>query len=323
MPPQSEYISLESSCLKIKAVNPALLSALADLLESIIDPNSAFKSETIFIHDAGAKSADLEISYQDLSDYFKGATGKYVPVLFEVAGQAFEAAKVKINKEWLAGKIKVAEERLYHSASVVTASRGMASAQILKMGNASFISTYDDQPEQLDSRGNQHLLAKLAANHDQRKAQEAASKDAIARRNAENALTVASALLDESRAKERALIEEIRTLYNEITAKDRKIQNREQQIASLSERLERFASCFDPHHPLHPAEMLQAFECWQALTRNGTHNPSGPGGRGARILVTEWLRDQGETVDIGAKIKRFEAIVGWRGKGSGAIRSKK
>lgn len=322
---QTDYVSLESCCSQLKSTNPALLGALAEQLRSIADPMAEFYPDTIYVGGVSDPEIRHPITYSDVSRYFRDATGKFVPVLFETPFEVVESHKVMVNRDWLSGKIEVAKDRV---GKVLTAeTETVRSSQILKMANASFHSFFEDQPPPLDSRGHQELQKKLAIQKDQRKAQEAASKDAVARRHAEELLAVANALLIEARAKEKVLSDENRSFYNELTAKDRKIQERDLEIESLRERLTVFAICFNPHSPLHPASLNEAFECWAALTRNGTYDPSGPGGRGALSLVLDWLTERGE-VNVGslknpsAKAKRLSVVIGWRGTGSGAIRSR-
>lgn len=325
MTSQSEYVSLESSCLGIKAKNPALLLAIADRLRSIIDPLSEFHPETIYVKDERDPDRGLTITYLDVSKYFNAATGKFVPVLFEMNDKFVESHKVMVSREWLDGQVIAADQAL---GKIEPAQVEMAgSGQVLKLANASFIINYEDQPTPLDSNSYGHLHRNLALQGDQRKAQNAASKDAIARREAERKLAIAEALLNEARSKEKVTAEENRSLFNELSAKNRKIQDQEIAINDLNERLAVFESCFDPSNPIHPFKLNEAFECWKAVTKDGSFDPSGPGGRGAKVLVMEWLRLQGES-DIGdikntsAKVKRLAVIIGWRGQGSGAIRSR-
>lgn len=325
MTKKSSYVSLETSCSLLKTTNPALLGAIADQLSSIVEPESEFNPETIYVNGSSDPDGRPPITYLDISRYFRKATGKFVPVLFETPFEIVESHTVMVSREWLRDKVEAAKERLgqIQPAQVET----VHSSQILKMANASFISIYEDQPPALDSDGYRDLQRKLAIQNDQRKAQEAASKDAIARLHAESRLAVVEALLAEARAKEKTLSDENRSFYNELTAKDRKIQDRDLEILSLTERMTTFAACFNPYSPLHPAGLNEAFECWTELTQSGTYNPSGPGGRGALSLVLDWLKERGD-LEVGtlrnpsAKAKRLSVIIGWRGTGSGAIRSR-
>lgn len=325
MTQNTKYVSLEHCCAALKLSAPAMLSDIADQLRSILEPQSELNPLTVYVGNDLESHDRPPITYLDLSHYFKKATGRHVPVLFETPFQVVESHTVMVSREWLGTKIDAARERLGFVQPTVV--ENVLSSQLLKVANSRVIRFPEDQPAPVDSAGLRDIQKRLMVQADQRKAQEAASKDAITLRHVEKQLAVTEALLAESRAKEKVLSEENRGFYNELIAKDRKIQDRDLAITNLTERMAVFAACFNPHSPLHPAALSEAFDCWVAITRSGTFDPSGPGGRGAKCLVLEWLRERGDT-DIGtlsnpsAKVKRLSVIIGWRGAGSGAIRSK-
>jgi len=302
-----------------------LIRAIAEQLEAVADPQSEFNPGTIYVQGDPDHYDTSPITYADVSRYLRSATGRYVPVLFETPMRVVESSLVMVNRDWLGSKIQAARARAgaveSSTAQHVLVSRG------LKVGNARVIRFPEDQPPAADASAFRDLHRKLEIQADQRKAQEAASRDAIALRTIETKLAVLEALLAEAKAKERLLTEENRSQSNELVAKDRKIQDKDLIIADLTDRMAIYAACFNPHSPLHPAALSEAFDCWAELTQMGTYDPSGPGGRGARPLVMEWLRQRGDN-DIGtanapsAKVKRLATIIGWRGAGSGAIRSK-
>lgn len=323
MAQNNEYVSLEHYCSALKVSAPALLGEIANQLRSILEPKCELNPGTVYVSGHSGSENRPPITYLDLSVYFKKATGRHVPVLFETPFQVVESRTVMVNRDWLKRKAEVAKEKL--GLLIPSVKETVHSSQVLKMANASFISSYEEQPPALNSHAYSELYKKLAMQGDQRKAQEAASKDAIALRKAENRIEVLEALLAESKAQEKILAEENNSFYNEITAKNRKLQDKELEIERVSERLTMFANCFNPHSSLHPAALNECFECWNDITRNGTYDPSGPGGRGALALVVEWLNGRGETVNPrnpGMKAKRLSVIIGWRGAGSGAIRSR-
>ncbi|MCD9117634.1 hypothetical protein [Pseudomonas bijieensis] len=320
-----DYVSLEHCCSALKNTEPQVLGDIANQLLAVADPESEFNPQTIYVRGDPDGLDSPPITYSSISNYFKQATGRYVPVLFETQEQAIESCFIMVNREWLGARIDAARQRIGTAHKAMA--EGLHTSHVLKVANGRFAGIAQDQPPPIDSAGLRNLQKKLAIQSDQRKAQEAASRDAIALLSAENRLAVAEALLAEARAREKVLTEENRNFYNELNAKDRKIQDRELQIADLTDRLAKYAACFNGHSPLHPAALSEAFDCWDALTKSGTFDPSGPGGRGAKPLVLEWLRSRGET-DLGtlsnpsAKVKRLAVIIGWRGAGSGAIRSR-
>ncbi|SDZ53677.1 hypothetical protein SAMN05444506_12498 [Pseudomonas syringae] len=315
----SEYVSLEGVCASIKARNCPLLCAIAEKLEAIIDPLSVFNPETLYIQGTGSDGPD--VTYHDLASYLRSAAGKYVPVLFHTSHQAFEARNVRVLREWIGSKVREVEASAIQASFVESSIAARGGAQILKLANGSFASAFEDQPSQMDANTHDHLLRKLALNSDQRKAQEAASQDALSLAELKEELAVNKALLAQSEAKEKLREDEIRQLLDDRLGSQRKIQDLELESAYLMEQLERFKVFFDPSHPLHPPKLVQAIECYLALTEDGTRDPSGPGGRGAEVLAERWLKDQGEP-EKKFKIKCFGYVIGWRGKGSGAIRSK-
>ncbi|WP_443696273.1 hypothetical protein [Pseudomonas sp.] len=95
-------------------------------------------------------------------------------------------------------------------------------------------------------------------------------------------------------------------------------------IISMEERLEdvmALAECLRADSEVSPPEFRLAFECWRTITRDGTHNPAGAGGRGVHGLVEDWLKDNGYKLNKEAT-ERLCAVVSWRKRGAGAIRSK-
>lgn len=321
----SDYVSLELCCSVLKATAPLVLGDISNQLQAVLDPESEFNPSTIYVHGDPDGTSSPPITYSSMSRYFKQATGRHVPVLFETQDQVIESCSIMVNREWLGTKVDAARQRIGTAQTALA--DGLYTSQVLKVANGRFVGIAKDQPPPIDATEFLGIQKKLAIQSDQRKAQEAASRDAIALRSAEKKLAVAEALLAEAQAREKILTEENRSFYNELNAKDRKIQDRDLTIENLNDRLAVFAACFNPHSPLHPSSLSEAFDCWDTLTRSGTFDPSGPGGRGAKKLVLDWLRSRGET-DIGtlsnpsAKVRRLAVIIGWRGAGSGAIRSR-
>uniref|UniRef100_UPI00262EEC3D hypothetical protein n=1 Tax=Pseudomonas sp. TaxID=306 RepID=UPI00262EEC3D len=94
-------------------------------------------------------------------------------------------------------------------------------------------------------------------------------------------------------------------------------------IISMEERLEdvmALAECLRADNEVSPPEFRLGFECWRTITRDGTHNPAGAGGRGVHGLVEDWLKDNGYKLNKEAT-ERLCAVVSWRKRGAGAIRS--
>lgn len=299
-----DYVSLDVSCLEIKAQSSTLLTFIAAQLSSIIQPDAEFNPETIYVRGVKNTVADVAITYSELSEYFKSATGRYVPALLETRNSSVDSNRVMVNREWL--------ERQLSAAENAATPRPGESTALYRDGN--FQGAKRDNYEQLSDIDRDNDVAHTVEGR-------------IALQNIQTRLAEAESLIIELRAKEKASADDNRSLYNELRAKDKKIQEREAQIELLSAQLDGFVNCFNPKNPVHPKGLYEAFQCWQAVTDNGTRDPSGPGGRGAQSLVLDWLRSRGEH-DIGSiknpglRVKRLATVIGWRGKGSGAIRSK-
>ncbi|WP_460427239.1 hypothetical protein [Azotobacter armeniacus] len=82
-----------------------------------------------------------------------------------------------------------------------------------------------------------------------------------------------------------------------------------------------FAECLRADNPLSPPEMRLAFQCWRELTQDSTHNPAGIGGRGVHKVAAAWLERSGHKLNPEATARLF-AVVSWRKRGAGAIRSR-
>lgn len=303
-----EYVSLDVSCSDVKGRNPVLLAYIAERLSSIVQPDAEFNPETIYIK--GNKNAVLAIpiTYSELSEYFRQATGRHVPALFETPQGPIDSNKVMVNREWFDRQVSDAEKKV-------------------RSPGGELISNYTSAPKRQEPQALSHQPYGGLAELDSGTIIVRSPEDRLALLQAENRLAEAESLIVELKAREKATADDSRNLYNELRAKDRKIQEKDAQIELLSAELDVFLNCFNPENPLHPKGLYEAFQCWQAVTDNGTRDPSGPGGRGAQSLVLEWLKSRGEP-DVGSmkksglRIRRLATVIGWRGKGSGAIRSK-
>lgn len=303
-----EYVSLDVSCSEVKGKSLAVLASIADQLSSIVQPDAEFNPETIYIKGEKNTLLGIAITYSELSEYFRRATGRHVPALFETRQSAVDSNKVMVNREWLERQVSAAEKRVGPQVGEVTQTFIDESSGERFQG---FNRLASDRPSEVN---NSKEVARSAGNR-------------LALQDIQVRLAEAESLIVELKAKEKASADDSRSLYNELRAKDKKIQERDEQIELLKAELDKFTNCFNPESPVHPKGLYEAFQCWQAVTENGTRDPSGPGGRGAQSLVLDWLRSRGEP-DVGSmkkpglRVKRLAAVIGWRGKGSGAIRSK-
>lgn len=293
--------------MEVKGKSLALLASMSDQLSSIVQPDAEFNSETIYVRGAGGAVSGIAITYSELSKYLRASMGKYVPVLLETRLSSVDSNKVMVNREWLERQVSAAEKRV-------------------GLGGGELAQNYIDEPSGERFQELNRLDGDRLSEIDNKELARYAS-DRLALQDIQARLAEAESLIVELKAKERASADDSRSLYNELRAKDKKIQERDEQIELLKAELDKFTNCFNTESPVHPKGLYEAFQCWQAVTENGTRDPSGPGGRGAQSLVLDWLRSRGEP-DVGSmkkpglRVKRLAAVIGWRGKGSGAIRSK-
>ena len=320
MEKHTQYTSLEWACRALKAENPALLSQLAKQMVSIIDPDAVFNPETLRATDPGRPEANLPITYGELSSYLDAATGRYVPVLFETPRFTIESQHVRVNVEWLGREARRARESL-GLIEVVQAPVANDAVSIAYRQNASSPEPID-QPPVMTTDGLDHLRSLLAFKNDQRKAQNAASKDREDLIRAEERIRLLEAQVAELAGAKRTLETENASIMLESKAMARRKQEVEVSLDDAHERLAVFSRCFNPHEALFPPELAMAFDCWRDLTHGGKHNPAGPGGRGVHYLVEGWVTQHRLTLN-NDQFKRLKALVSWRKKGSGAIRSTK
>ncbi|QHA83565.1 hypothetical protein E3Z27_18715 [Pseudomonas mediterranea] len=281
-----------------------MLASIADQLSSIVQPDAEFNPETIYVRGIKDSVADIPVTYSELSAYFRKATGKHIPALLETRVSPVDSNKVMVNKEWLERQIGAAKKRVVLHSDQLD-------------GN------YAGDFEEHDQYGSKHRLSEVNIG----RSVVPSFDDRLAMQDIQARLAEAQAMIVELRVREKASIDESRSLYNELRAKDKKIQDREAEIEALKAESAVFKTCFDPKSPIHPKGLYEAFQCWKAVTDNGARDPSGPGGRGALSLVLDWLKARGESATgtikkPGLRAKRLAAVIGWRGKGSGAIRSK-
>lgn len=306
---QSEYVSLEGFCTALKAQNLSMLSAIADRLESILDPCSVFNASTIYIQ--GVDPSGLEITYQDLADYLRRATGKYVPVFFNAGAQTFESVNVKISRDWIVAKVSEVEGRLSSSLSVES-SMGARRAHLSNVVNASFALPYENQPKQMDANGHDHLLRKLAIQNDQRKAQEAASKDAVVRRDAEERALRAEAALAAKEEELRQQTEKNAEYERYRNADMRRIRVLQDELASLEEQLEDLTGLMvfcDPENPLSPPEGRLLVRCWMDITQNGTYDVVSESRVGMKEHARRWLRSVDGKEPTTTRLKIYSLLL--------------
>lgn len=316
-----KFVTLEMACRALKQQDVRLLKEVALELSSVVSPEAEFNPDTIRFADSESQYSSPPITYGRIASYFQVATGKYVPVLFETAEYTVESSRVLVNKEWLERRIAHARDVLGLTALVSepTANQVVAKAQIANSSALNF-----DQPLPLTSDALENLRLMLGQQNSQRKAQDAAGRETLARQAAEERANRAEALLLVRDRQIESLIEEIESLTRDLNAERRLRVESQGDATRIEEQLElamAFAECLRIDNPLSPPEMRLAFQCWNELTHGGTFNPAGPGGRGIHGLAEQWAKANGHQLNKDA-MERFKATLSWRKRGAGAIRSR-
>lgn len=310
------------ACTAIKHRDVRILAEMAKQLSSVLIPESEFNPETLRYADQDPLNPEDRITYGQLAGYLSAATGRYVPVLFETPSRTDESSRVLVNKDWFERQASVAQESL----GLITTLQSPAANQIASVAQSVNAlpgrpGLWAEQPAPMSSDGLQNLHLRLAQQNDQRKAQQAASRDTEARLKAEERARLLEAQLSELTGKVRVLEEENRSNDLELRISERRRQEAEIERDSFREKLAIFAACFNPHGDLFPIELEVAFKCWCDITNNGSHNPSARGGRGVHRVVENWAQENQPEL-LPDQLKRLKATVSWRKKGAGAIRSK-
>ncbi|MCQ4280464.1 hypothetical protein NA643_15325 [Pseudomonas stutzeri] len=291
MEKHTQYTSLEWACRALKAENPALLSQLAKQMVSIIDPDCVFNPETIRVIDPSRPEADLPITYGDLSSYLDAATGRYVPVLFETSRFTMESQHVRVNVEWLGRQASRARESLglieLVQAPVVNEVVSLAYRQ-----NAS-VPEPIEQPPQMTADGLDHLHSLLAFKNDQRRAQEAAGKEAIARQATEAKVLELQALLVSKEAENRILRQQLEEASDVKSDLRRGLADLQQDVEYLNAQIDNVAGLvafMNPTNPLSPPVGREAVMFWCEATSNGQIDPTKATGRGVGPQTEDWWK---------------------------------
>ncbi|WP_349571742.1 hypothetical protein [Azotobacter salinestris] len=313
MPSPEKYVSLEMACAAIKRDSIELLRTIAQQLYSILDPSAQFSPTTIYVAENGNHITDIPITYEELAAYLKSATGKYVPVLFETSTLTVESHCVLVNKDWLTRRIAAARESLRTTAAIEAGAANHA-LRIATHVNGSPASDIADQPAPMGEAGLKNLRHWLAQQNDQRKAYEAASKDALALQQREQEiaelrakLVVKDAWLEQSRESEEWL--------------RRELIERDRQVTTLTDQLSEHAGIIEfmnPDNPYSPVEGRRLVTAWDELTESGTVDPVTEAGVGIGELVRRWWKDRfGEPPAI--VVKHSQWALTWPARKKGGM----
>ncbi|WP_139204453.1 hypothetical protein [Azotobacter beijerinckii] len=308
---------MEAACTAIKRSNPALLKEIALQLSSIISPSAKFNPETLCVIDKGTPRADISICYSDLAAYLTSATGKYVPVLFDTASQTVESRSVFVYRDWLNRRLKAARENLgiAQILEIPAANNELAFARSV---NTSSTHAPIDQPPPLSEAGYKNLICWLKQQNDQRKAYEAASKDALALQQREQEIAELRAMLV---AKD-AQIQQARDGWEQSLRELIEERRDRTKLADMLQQHVGIIEFMNPNNPYSPTEGRRLVAAWCELTENGTVDVVSEAGIGLSVLCLRWLEKQsGEPAAI--VVKRFTWALGWPARKNGGVVAKR
>lgn len=302
IPMNQEFTTLEAVCAHLKRQDPQILSALARQLNSILDPDSLFNPENIRFAGDDPLNPQNPISYAQLSHYLELASGERVPALFEICDVVVPSDRILINRSWLQRQLQAARGsfgvmRLLQSEAANTRIGVSVAANAVPTNLIQ-----QPRPMTSDQLSNLHLL--LAHQNDQRKASEAASREAIARKEAELRADSAETLLGVTTA-------ENQYLKNRVAELEKELAESKRESAIANGRLEEFeplVEFLNPENPLSPPEGRNLFQCWAYITKNGTYDYASTA-KGLSYHLQLWSKEYLGTVMAKTKMKSYRLLL--------------
>lgn len=309
MEPNDKFVTLEMACRSLKQQDVRLLKEIAFGLSSVAIPESEFNPDTIRYADSASQYSSPPITYRDVSSYFQLATGNYVPVLFETPERTVESCRVLVNRGWLERRSTHAREVLGLTALVseATANQAVAKAQ---RANGNFLSS--DQPPPLTSDALENLRLMLGQQNSQRKAQDAAGRETLARQAAEERAIRAEMLLLARDAELKVSREQYLELLDQKNILQHRLDDVSADAAYLEQQLESSFGLLEFVNPLNPESPpvgRQALECWTELTHSGSRSIMADSRRGTGEHIRKWLKAQDGCEPSDFKMKVFRLLL--------------
>jgi len=261
------FASLEIACTALKRRDARILTELANQLSSV-PPDCELNTEYVkYIGSPGC--GDIKpITFGQLSEYFMNATGKFVPVFFD-ANQYIESSHILIHRVWLKKRVDVALESLGILTTIQSSAANQA-ASLAQTANTDV--AWSEQPSRMTTNELARLHDRLRHQNDQRKVNQTASRESLARKNAEARILDLEIKLS---VREHELIESYRhrdELESELSSVIRK--NDKLQLEATEQKEENFSLNYlfefmNPANPLSPPEGRKILQCWNELTKGG------------------------------------------------------
>lgn len=309
MEPRNKFVTLEMACRSLKLQDVRLLEEIALQLSSVVIPESEFNTDTIRYAASANQHDSRPITYRDISSYFRAATGKYVPVLFETPECTVESCRVLVNQEWLQRRIGHARESLGLTALVSEATANQVVATAQRVNSSSLNS---EQPPPLTSDALENLRLMLGQQNSQRKAQEAAGREAIARQAAEERAIRAETLLQARDAELKVSREQYLELINQKNDLQRRLDEVSADAVYIEQQLESSYGLLEFINPLNPESPpvgRQLIKCWIELTDGGRRSIMANSRIGTGEHIRRWLRTEDGCEPPYTKFKIFRTLL--------------
>ncbi len=309
MESENKFVTLEMACRSLKQQNVQLLDQISRQLASVLSPDAEFNPATIRFADGKAQNAWPAITYGQVASYFSAATGRYVPVLFETPELTVESCRVLVNKDWVDRQAEAARERL-GLVSLVSAPAANQQVSIVRQANGN--PAHLDQPAPLSRDGLENLHTLLGHQNSQRKAQDAAGRESIARQAAEERAIRAELLLRARDAELKIQSEQFLELIEQKNSVQRRLDEVSADAAYLEQQLEISAGLLefmDPCNPESPPVGRQLLTCWIELTQYGTKGIMSDSRRGTGDHIRKWLRAADGAEPGEFKFKAFRSFL--------------
>jgi hypothetical protein len=308
--------------LETQSFNPRLLAGeVASVLRTLPANqvlHSSVASATIYDTATGVGG----ITHGALADYFSFASQGTQPETISTGIDHALAAGVFISRTWINRVVDEAIQRAAAIAGYVSVANDQTSFSVAANGVPAKLTSPTPTPP-----NNALGYLKMHQVQQRQAGEKSAAEQLDTERNKAQQLAQENAELQAAINIKNAQIKALRT---EVEDKDRETNTErraklkaENDAIELEEQLEEvmiFAECLRADNPLAPPELLLAFHCWCGITKDGTLDPARPGGTGVHKAVQSWLSRNGYTLNK-CETERLCAVVSWRKRGSGAIRS--
>lgn len=307
--------------------NPRFLAAeVAATLRSLAPLTHPIGPRHAGVYHDGQATRDetAAITHGALADYFDSVSSGQPAATISTSAGEFPVANVLIWQHWIESVTVETVRRMGNVEVLALPANSSASVALAANDPAPAINHLPpaDPPSGSSPGYLKMYQAKLRKEGEQSAAEDLDAEKA-ARQRLEREVTELSAQLaikDFQVTQLREENEQRRRSENEALRAKREVEDENLVFEERLEDAMAFAECLSPDNPLSPPELVLAFRCWRDLTQDGTHNPSGAGGRGVHQLVEAWLERSGHRLNK-TETERLCAVVSWRKRGSGAIRS--